>query len=50
MIAQWTDIHERKNVAERHHLEKRISAVECLPITPLREDELKRLRKQLAGG
>jgi hypothetical protein len=50
MIAQWTDIRERKKVAERHHLEKRIRGLERLPATPLRENELKRLRKELAGG
>jgi hypothetical protein len=49
MAVAWADFDERRKVADRHHLEKRIRALEGLPRSPLVRDEIERLRRELSG-
>ena len=50
MVASWAERRAREAVARRHHLEKRIRTLERFPRTPLRDDAIRRLRKELASG
>jgi hypothetical protein len=50
MLGAWVDIHERRRVAGRHHIEKRIKTLERQPATAFVKEEIERLRKELAAG
>jgi hypothetical protein len=50
MLGAWVDIHERRRVARRHHIEKRIKNLEGQPAAALVQEEIERLRMELADG